>query len=196
MNTSKHFLLAATFVILTGFCAGAAAQTRPSVYPLPPQPDSGALKVDAIKISDGTIGWDAQKQETKFGYSFLGKTFGSLPGTFSLFINTVPSTPGPGSSTVLTGGAWALPVYTANVKLGGDSYAGSLYGSVANGKMSWDKAGTSAQVYILLNVDGGTVSWDGVKGYATFVGTLSIDEKGTTTLNGELQVAPISSPIQ
>jgi hypothetical protein len=84
----------------------------------------------------------------------------------------------------------------ANVKLGGDGYAGSLYGSIANGKMSWDKLGTSAQVYILLNVEGGTVSWDGVKGYATFVGTLSIDEKGTTTLNGELQVATVSSPIQ
>jgi hypothetical protein len=195
MNTSKRFLVAATFVMLTGLCAGAMAQSRTSAFLLPPEPYSDVIKVNAIRISEGTTGYDGQtKEESKFGYSFLGRTSGSLPGSFTLFLNYAPATLVPGDSSALTGGAWALPVYTAYTRLGGDGYAGSLYGSIASGKMSWDKAGTSAAVYIILNVDGGTKSWDGVKGSATFVGTLSIDDKGTTILNGEFSIEMIPNP--
>lgn len=204
MNTSKRFLLALTFVMLTGLYAGAMAQSRTSAFLLPPEPYSDVIKVNAIRISEGTTGYDGQtKQESKFGYSFLGKTSGSLPGSFTLFMNYVTDIPVPrdssaipipGDSSALTGGAWALPVYVASTKLGGDGYAGSIYGSIASGKMSWDKAGTSAAVYIILNVDGGTKSWEGVKGSATFVGTLSIDDKGTTILNGGLSIEMISDP--
>lgn len=210
MNTSKHFLLAATFVMLTGLYAGAVAQSKTSAFQLPPEPYSDVIKVNAIRISEGTTGYDGQThQESKFGYSFLGRTSGSLPGSFTLFMNYAPAIPlprdsgaipTPGDSSTLTGGAWALPVYGAFTKLGGDGYAGSVYGSVAGGKMSWDKAGTSAEVYIILNVDGGTKSWDRVKGLATFVGTLSTDEKGATILNGDLSLEiildPDTTPIQ
>ena len=199
MKTSKYFLFAAAFVLLTGLFFGAMAQvsmdqTDPT-FRLPPEPIVPIVKVTAIEITDGTIGSDNQtKKETAFGYSFLGQTTGSLPGSFTLSMNCTPATPMPGETSDLTGGSWTLPVYMTEIRTG---YAGSLYGTIAKGTMTWDKAGTSANVYIVLNVDGGTQAWDGVGGYATFVGTLSIDEKTQkTTLNGDLVFTIISAVVE
>jgi hypothetical protein len=61
------------------------------------------------------------------------------------------------------------------------TYAGSLYGTIAKGTMSWDKTGRNATVYIVLNVSG-TKSWEGVGGYASFAGTLYVDEKTQKTM--------------
>ena len=191
MKTSKHLLFAAAFVLLAGLCFGAMAQGKMdpqgSALRLPPEPILPIVKVNAIEITDGTIGLDNQtKKETAFGHSFLGRTTGSLPGSLTLSMNCTPATPIPGVTTELTGGAWTLPVYMTGIK-GGTGYAGSLYGTIANGKMNWDKTGTNADIYFVLNVDGGTQSWDGVQGYATFVGTLFVDEKTQKTmLSGDL----------
>jgi len=189
MKTSKHLLFAAAFVLLAGLCFGAMAQGKMdpqgSALRLPPEPIL-IVKVNAIEVADGVIGLDNQtKKETAFGYSFLGRTTGSLPGSLTLSMNCTPATPIPGVTTELTGGAWTLPVYMTGIK--GTGYAGSLYGTIANGKMNWDKTGTNADIYFVLNVDGGTQSWDGVQGYATFVGTLLVDEKTQKTmLSGDL----------
>lgn len=191
MKTNKYFLLAAAFVLLAGLGAGAMGQgkvdPKGSALQLAPEPILSVVRVNAIKITDGVLGYDSQtKKETAFGYSFLGRTTGAFPGSFTLSLNCTPATPIPGDTTELTGGAWTLPVYMTNIK-GGTGYAGSLYGTIAGGKMNWDKTATNADLYFVLNVDGGTQSWDGVQGYATFVGTLFVDEKTQKTmLSGEL----------
>lgn len=202
MKTSKHILLTVVFVLLSGFGAGVMAQGKArGAFRLPPEPIVPVTTVNAIEVTDGTMGWDGLKQETAFGYSFLGRTTGSFPGSFTLSMNcTPPPTKGdregvngfdiPPISIVpppigITGGSWTLPVYMTAIR--GSGYAGSLYGTIAKGEMNYDKTGTKANVYVVLNVDGGTQAWDGVKGYATFAGTLFVDEKSQkTVLTGDL----------
>ena len=192
MKTSKHFLLAVAFVLLAGI-GGAMAQgkigSKGSNLRLPPEPIPPSVTVIAIEVADGIVGMDNQtKSETMFGYSFLGRTTGSFPGSFTLSMNCIPAIPVPGEASELTGGSWTLPVYT---KVGG--YAGSLYGTILKGTMNWDKTGTNANVYIVLNVAGGTQTWDGVTGYATFAGNLFVDEKTQETmLSGDLVFNTIS----
>jgi hypothetical protein len=198
MKTSKYFLFVAAFVVVIGLSLSAMAQQRLNVTQppigVPPKYIAPIVNVIAIETTDGTLGLDSYgKTETAFGYSFLGRASGSLPGSFTLSMNCAPAIPVPGDSTLMTGGSWTLPVYMGTMKGGG--YAGSLYGTIAKGSMDWDKRGTTANVYIVLNVDGGTQTWDGVKGYATFVGTLSVDEKTEkATLTGDA-VFSIVSPV-
>lgn len=199
MKTSKYFLLAMAFVLIAALSGGVMAQAKKSsaAIPTPPEPIMAITKVNAIEITDGTIGYDGQtKDETAFGYGFLGRTTGAFPGSFTLSMNCTPP-PAAGdygispisitpARIVMTGGSWTLPVYTTPLK-GGSSYAGSLYGTIAKGEMNYDKLGTTATVYFVLNVDGGTQSWDGVRGYATFAGTLFVDEKTQKkVLTGEM----------
>jgi hypothetical protein len=66
-------------------------------------------------------------------------------------------------------------------------YMGSLYGKLVTGKMVWDKTG-NAEVSVSFNVDGGTQTWAGAKGYGTFVGTLSASTKEEATLIGTLTI--------
>ena len=190
MKTSKHLLLVAAFVLLaslgSAMAQGKMNQTGTAI--LPPEPILPIVHVNAIEVTDGTIGYDGQtKSETMFGYSFLGRTSGSFPGSFTLSMNCTPAIPKPGESSGLTGGAWTLPVYMTTSLRSGASYAGSFYGTIADGKMHWDKTGTNAEVYFVLNVDGGTQTWDGASGYAIFTGILFHDEKTQkTTLSGDL----------
>ena len=195
MKTSKYFLLVAAFVLLVSLVATAMGQgkmdPKGSATRLPPEPIQPIVSVSAIEITDGTLGIDSTtKNETAFGYSFLGQTTGYLPGSFTLSMNCAPAIPVPGDTSELTGGSWTLPVYMAIVK---GTYAGSLYGTIAKGTMSWDKTGRNATVYIVLNVSG-TKSWEGVSGYASFAGNLYVDEKTQKTkLDGTLVFTLISA---
>ena len=167
MRISKLFPFAAAFVLLAGLSLGTMAQgtmdPTGSVFRLPPpEPITPMVQVNAIEITDGTIGSDNQtKNETIFGYSFLGQTTGFFPGSFTLSMNCTPAIPMPGDTSRLTGGAWTLPVYMTPIN-GGD-YAGSLYGTISDGIMNWGKTG-NADVNIVLSVNGGTMFWDGVAG--------------------------------
>lgn len=184
MKTSKHILLTLVFVLLSGLGTGVIAQRKAGAAVLPPEPVGTEVQVNAIEVTDGHAGFDSEKLETQFGYSFLGRTTGSFPGSFTLSMDCSPTIPVPEDTSEIKGGSWTLPVYMTEVKGG---YAGSLYGTIAKGKMTWDKTGTSANVYIVLNVDGGTQAWDGYRGYATFVGTLVAGDKGQkTTLTGDM----------
>jgi hypothetical protein len=196
MKTRKYFLLVAAFVLLVSLVATAMAQgkmdPKGSAIRLPPEPIQPIVSVSAIEITDGTVGMDIKGTETAFGYSFLGQTTGSLPGSFTLSMNCAPAKPVPGVTSELTGGSWTLPVYMTSIK-GGTSYAGSLYGTIAKGTMTWDKTGTNATVYIVLDVKG-TQTWEGVGGYASFAGTLYVDEKTQKTLlDGTLVFSLISA---
>jgi len=194
MKTSKYFLLVAAFVLLVSLVATAMGQgkmdPKGSAIRLPPEPIQPFVSVSAIEITDGTVGMDIKGTETAFGYSFLGQTTGSLPGSFTLSMNCAPAIPLPGDTSELTGGSWTLPVYMTSVR---GTYAGSLYGTIAKGTMSWDKTGMNATVYIVLNVSG-TKAWEGVSGYASFAGNLYVDEKTQKTLlNGTLVFTLISA---
>ncbi|HEY8187602.1 MAG TPA: hypothetical protein VIF64_16135 [Pyrinomonadaceae bacterium] len=204
MKTWKHFLLAAVFVLVSGLGAGVMAQIEMEV---PPDAIEPITKLNAIEITDGTIGYESQtrQQKTSFGYGFLGQTTGAFPGSFTLSMNcTPPPQPLDGgsevggisiSTTELTGGAWTLPVYN-NGKYGA-FYAGSLYGTVVTGTMTWDNTQTNATVYIVLRVDGGTQTWESVGGFATFAGTLSFDEKTQKkVLSGDLMFNIISAVVE
>ena len=198
MKTSKHILLTVVFVLLFGFGAGVMAQGKAgAAFRVPPEPIVPVTTVNAIEVTDGTMGWDGLKQETAFGYSFLGRTTGSFPGSFTLSMNCTPPPTKLDHDEIagvaipfvppigITGGSWTMPVYMTAIR--GSGYAGSLYGTIAKGEMNYDKTGTKANVYVVLNVDGGTQAWDGVKGYATFAGTLFVDEKTQKTmLTGDL----------
>jgi hypothetical protein len=197
MKTSKYFLLVAALVLLVGLVGTAMGQgkmdPKASSVRLPPEPIQPVVSVSAIEITDGTVGMDSKTgKETAFGYSFLGQTTGSLPGSFTLSMNCAPALPIPGGTSELTGGSWTLPVYMTSIK-GGTAYAGSLYGTIAKGEMSWDKTGRNATVYIVLDVHG-TQSWEGVGGYASFAGNLYVDEKSQKTmLDGTLVFTLISA---
>ena len=197
MKTSKYFLLVAAFVLLVSLVATAMGQgkmdPKGSAFRLPPEPIQPIVSVSAIEITDGTLGMDSTtKTETAFGYSFFGQTTGSLPGSFTLSMNCAPALPIPGGTSELTGGSWTLPVYMTSIK-GGTSYAGSLYGTIAKGTMTWDKTGTNATVYIVLDVSG-TQTWEDVGGYASFAGNLYVDEKTQKTLlDGTLVFTLISA---
>ena len=196
MKTRKYFLLIAAFVLLVSLVATAMAQGKMDpkglAIRLPPEPIQPIVSVSAIEITDGTVGMDIKGTETAFGYGFLGQTTGSLPGSFTLSMNCAPALPIPGGTSELTGGSWTLPVYMTSIK-GDTAYAGSLYGTIAKGEMSWDKTGRNATVYIVLDVQG-TQSWEGVGGYASFAGTLYVDQKSQKTmLDGTLVFTLISA---
>jgi hypothetical protein len=183
--------------VLVGFVGTAMAQgkmdSKGTAYRLPPQPIQPIVSVSAIEITDGTVGMDIKGTETAFGYSFMGQTTGSLPGTFTLSMNCAPALPIPGYTSEVSGGSWTLPVYMTSIK-GGTTYAGSLYGTIDKGTMSWDKTGRNATVYILLNVNG-TQTWEGVGGYASFAGTLYVDEKTQETMLDGTLVFTLINPI-
>ena len=197
MKTRNYVLLVAAFVLLVSLVATAMAQgkldQKGSAIRLPPEPIQPIVSVSAIEITDGMVGVDSTTgKETAFGYSFLGQTTGSLPGSFTMSMNCAPALPIPGGTSELTGGSWTLPVYMTSIK-GGTAYAGSLYGTIAKGEMSWDKTGRNATVYIVLDVHG-TQSWEGVGGYASFAGNLYVDEKSQETmLDGTLVFTLISA---
>jgi hypothetical protein len=194
MNTRKYFLLTIAFVLLAGL--GSAMAQKGAAFRLPPpEPVQTVVHLNAIEIADGTVGYDQAKMETAFGYSFLGRTTGAFPGSLTLSMNCVPAIPVPGDSSEMTGGVWTLPVYTTTIK-GGTSYAGSLYGTIANGKMAWGKTEDSAEVYFVLNIVGGTQTWNAARGYATFAGTLFVDEKTRrTTLTGDMVFTILTAQV-
>jgi len=201
MKTSKYFLLVASLVLLVvGLVGTAMAQgktdSKGTSFRLPPEPIQSAVSVSAVEITDGILGVDSTSgKETAFGYSFLGQATGSLPGSFTLSMNCAPAKPVPGDVSELSGGSWTLPVYMTSIK-GGTSYAGSLYGTIAKGTMSWDKTGTNATVYMALDVEG-TQTWEGVSGYASFVGNLYVDEKTQKTmLDGTLVFSTINHVLE
>jgi hypothetical protein len=197
MKTRKHIFMAAAFVLLAGLgtAMGQGKMNKNgATFRLPPEPIGPVVKINAFEVTDGSIGYRPTKEETMFGYTFLGRTSGSLPGSITLSMNCTPATPTPGGSSALTGGSWTLPIYMTEVRGG---YAGSLFGTIVKGTMTWDKTGTNANIYFVLNVDGGTQSWEGIQGYATFAGTLFVDEKTQKTmLTGEMVFNLIGTAVQ
>ena len=200
MNARKQLILAAALVLLAGLCAGATAQqlkTEPETRaPFSPG-DTLTLKLSAIEVAEGARGFDSNVtpaalppeqliREVLFGYSFLARTSGELPGSLSLSMNCTPATFTPGGTNEMAGGTWALPVYNNRGMLDADyrgvfdSYVGALYGNITSGKINWDKTGTVGVFDMSFEVTGGTKDFAGLNGKGTIQGTVFEGEKGTT----------------
>ncbi len=190
MNT-KHFMIIAALILVAGLGANAAAQRKTNLEGSVNGPISVdttvTLKLHAVEVTDGLIGVDPNKGETMFGYGFLGRTSGDLPGSFTFSMNCFPAVFVPGEANEITGGMWTFPVYMRPSKDEDTVYMGSFYGSLVDGKMRWDKVG-NAEVHLVFNVDGSTQTWDSVTGYGFFEGTMTQDEKGSSRLDGELTI--------
>ena len=197
MNTKRLFITAA-FILVVGLGTSVTAQRKTSLQAgiTPPQPvdTTVTLELNSVEVTDGTIAFDPKRGDSMFGYGFLGRTSGDLPGSFMFSMNCFPSFFAPGGTNEITGGMWTLPVYMTPFKGLNTTYMGSLYGTLVNGSMDWDKTGT-AQVFFAFNVDGGTQNWAGVKGYGTFKGTLSENEKTGTTMSGWLTITYASNTL-
>ena len=202
MLTTRRLVLSITIALLAGLGAGAGAQERkPIDKSLAPALASRVvtLKLNAVEVAEGVTGMDFFNQagkgltpeplwrEVLFGYGFLGKTSGELPGSFVVSMNCAPAVFTPGGSNEMVGGMWTLPVYMDGIRIG-PAYMGALYGTVTGGKVSWDKLGTVGTTVMSLNVAGGTKYLAEVTGQATFEGTWIESDKGTT-LEGELIIA-------
>jgi hypothetical protein len=183
---------------------GSFGQQTSAVGPILSPVEPITIKIRSIEISGGTIGFDKGQppsspmlesairlpleppQQVLFGYSFLGRSSGELPGSFMLSMNCRPAIFEPGGSNELVGGTFTLPVYLEKATRG-SNYQGALYGQVTGGKMSWDKTGTLATVEMNFTVDGGTQNLSDRRGEGVFQGILTEGEKGST-LDGELMI--------
>ena len=195
---TKRFMFIAALILVAGLFAGAAAQRTTTLQAgiSPPQPvdTTVTMQLNSVEVTDGTIALDPKRGESIFGYGFLGRTSGDLPGSFMFSMNCFPSFFAPGGTNEITGGMWTLPVYMRPYKVLNTTYMGSLFGTVVSGSMDWDKTGT-ALFFFAFNVDGGTQNWAGVKGYGTFKGTLIQNEKTGTTLSGWLTITYASNTL-
>lgn len=172
MNARLFFIT--VIFLVSGFVTGAIAQ---EVRPPMPSVHVVDLKLRGIEFNDGVVGYDnLWGRETMFGYAFVGKTYGELPGVLTLSMNCSPATFTPGMSNEMTGGTWTLPIYSAPSVFKQPVYLGSLYGHIAGGKLAWDKI--SAQMYLTFVVDGGTLKFTGATGDGSFDGTLAEPVKG------------------
>ena len=195
---TKRLLITAALILVVGLGTSTTAQRKTNLQAgiTAPQPVDTTLtmELNSVEVTDGIIALDPKRGESLFGYGFLGRTSGDLPGSFMFSMNCFPALFVPGGTNEITGGMWALPIYMRPFKGLNTTYMGSLFGTVVSGSMDWDKTGT-ALFFFAFNVDGGTQNWAGVKGYGTFKGTLIQNEKTGTTLSGWLTITYASNTL-
>lgn len=183
----KTKLLIAVIFLVANLVTGATAQSSDDSQIKPPAPtvQTVDLKLRGIEFSDGVVGFDKlYGRETMFGYAFVGQTYGELPGVLTLSMNCVPATFTPGMSNEMTGGTWALPIYSPPTVSKSPVYLGSFYGHIIGGKLAWEK--TTAQIYLTFVIDGGTLKFTGAAGEGSFDGTLAepVKGEGEATIEG------------
>jgi hypothetical protein len=118
--------------------------------------------LSGIEISPGII-----LGNVRHGATFVGHAAGQLPGVWAVSINYTPPHPGPGVTNTIVGGSWSLAVFSNG------TFEGIVYGSVPDGTVTWNAAGTVASISADLTVLGGTGAFVGATGTGTFTGTLS-----------------------
>jgi hypothetical protein len=185
MRKSKYFWLAMVCLLLAGLADNAQAQRAAALYPQGQVGPSGMVTVNALQISEGELAFHYRMQsDTMFGLSFLGQTSGDFPGTLTLSLNATTGSVGTGngkSSNLITGGSWTLPVYRTDVRGG---FVGSIYGTISQGEIVPTANPDKREVSMTLNIQGGTLAYQGAAGTATFTGTLTVDPRGN---GGELE---------
>jgi len=130
------------------------------------QAQKGAfVSFKGIEISTGH-----EEAGEAYGWMCYARTTGALPGNFTLTMD-LAGMKAPGTSTDVTGGAWALPVYMSTKfsrmrPILVDPYQGVVFGSVEGGGITWDKEGASATVEVKMLIQGGTQTMSELRGSA------------------------------
>lgn len=178
MRGRKYFWLAVICLLMTVAGADTMAQDARELNAEPvPTAREARVSVDAIQVSQGERLVDPSSQrDTTFGLGFLGRTAGDLPGSVTFVLNVTNSPETRNNVSAVTGGPWTLPVYMTEVRGG---FAGSLFGTISDGVIVWDRANNTAQVSMTLKVEGGTVAFAGATGSAVFDGTLVPEDKSS-----------------
>lgn len=173
MKTTKFIGLTIAALMSIVLYSAAQAQTR------------ALVSFKGIEVSTGH-----QESDEAYGWMCYAKTTGALPGNFTLSIDYA-GIKAPGTSSEVTNGAWALPVYGEStfstgkpIKL--DAYQGVVFGIVEAGALMWDKAGTTATVELKMLIKGGTQAMGDLRGTAVLYGTVSYDEKGAGAFEGTI----------
>lgn len=182
----RNFWLAVICLLMTGVGADTMAQDAQGLdAERGPMAREARVSVDAIQVNQGERFIDPSSQrDTTFGLGFLGRTAGDLPGSVTFALNVTNSPETRSNTSAITGGPWTLPVYMTEVRGG---FAGSLFGTISDGVIVWDRINNTAQVSMTLKVEGGTVAWEGATGSASFDGTLVPEDKSSRyRLRGKL----------
>ena len=119
--------------------------------------------LSGFEISPGII-----SGSVRYGATFIGRAAGTLPGVWGVSINYTPPHPGPSVVNTIVGGFWTVAAFSSG------TFEGIIYGAVVpGGTVTWNAAGTVADISANLTVLGGTGLFVGVTGGGTFTGTLS-----------------------
>lgn len=192
MKKSKYVGLAVVCLLLAGLSGSVQAQRQMATYPQGQVGPGGIATVNALQINQGELGFHYRSQaDNMFGLSFLGQTFGDFPGTLTVSINVTTGGVGTGngkSSNLITGGSWTLPVYRTEVRGG---FVGSIYGTIAQGDIIPTANPNKSNVSMTFNIVGGTLAYQGASGTATFNGTLTLDGRGGSELEGTVVFNPV-----
>lgn len=180
MRTIKYSWLAVVCLLLVSLGGGGQAQKRAASDLGAVEGQSGLQGVattNALEVTQGELAFHYRTQsDTNFGHTFLGQTFGDFPGTLTLSMNVMSATQNglsaAGVKESVTGGTWTLAVYRTEVRGG---FVGSIYGTVSQGQIIPTSNPDKSEVFMTLDVHGGTLAYQGVTGTATFVGTLTVD---------------------
>ena len=168
-------LIAFTIAVLLSVVLSTAAQAQ----------TGASVSFKGIEISAGH-----QDLVEAYGWICYAKTSGDLPGSLTVSMD-YEGAKGPSAKSLVTGGAWTLPVYEqstfANVRTTRiDSYQGLVFGSVDAGAITWNEAGTIATVELKLLIRGGTQAMSDLSGTAVLYGTVNYTGKGTATFSGSI----------
>lgn len=118
-------------------------------------------QVQGVETSTGTVAGNA-----RYGATFAGSVHGDPGGILAASANYTPAFPGPGITNTIIGGSWSLSIYRDG------RFQGTLFGPLAAGQVRWNPDVTEATMTARLEVSGGTGSYLGARGAATFSGNL------------------------
>ncbi|HKR61066.1 MAG TPA: hypothetical protein VJS64_15205 [Pyrinomonadaceae bacterium] len=171
MKTAKLIALAIATLMTLVLCNTVQAQKN------------ALVSFKGIEVSAGH-----EEEGEAYGWMCYARTSGSLTGNFTLSMD-YDGTKSAGTNSIVTGGAWTLPVYASSKFLASrpvleDPYQGVLFGSVIGGDVTWDKYGT-ATIQLKMLIQGGTQAMTDLRGNAFLVGTLTYGEK-LGTFNGTI----------
>jgi hypothetical protein len=119
-----------------------------------------------------------------YGWVCYGRVTGVLSGDFTLTMDYVQAKSLPGSFSPVERGQWTFPVYTRTIR--GETYMGVLYGNVVDGGIQWDYVGTTGTMSLKLDITGGTMTLEGLKGEIEFNTTVYRDGSARPPMKGDL----------
>lgn len=172
MSTLKRIAPILALIIAMGALANASAQTRTTArskgkLAAALANTSPEVTFNGFEVTEGLELMSPSGQTNYYGWVCTGRTSGALPGNLTISMNAGPDDWELAGAGEIYGGTWTLPVYAQTIS--GTQYMGTLYGEVADGKLTMDYAGLSRNYwyeyyYANLKINGGTQQLQGVTG--------------------------------